>query len=98
KAIPDQASVISTLTIGGISSIADIDLVGLVISHTYIGDLRVSLTSPNNTTVILINRVCNNARFVDFSNITLDDGAATAIGSACPPTPNGTFRPSNPLS
>src|SRR5262249_34105402 len=96
KPIPDfangvQGLVTSTLNISGIGTISDINLVGLVISHTYIQDLRVTLRAPNNTQVRLIGQIC--AGEDDFSNITLDDQAAAAVNSVCPPTPGGTFRP-----
>lgn len=103
KSIPDFSNgspgvVTSTLNVSYVGSINDLDLIGLAISHTWIGDLRVSLTSPANTTVILIDRVCNNAGFSNFSNISLDDSAAQAIGTTCPAAPSGAFRPANPLS
>ena len=72
----------------GYGTIGDLDLVGLNITHTYIGDLIVKLTSPGGTTVTLINRICNAARAQNFNNTSLDDGAALAIGSSCPPTTN----------
>lgn len=97
RPIPDQGTVTSTLTIAANPGpIGDLDLVGLNINHTYIHDLRISLTSPQNTTVVLVNQVCNAED--NYSNITLDDEAAAAIGSTCPPTANASYRPGNPLS
>jgi plastocyanin/subtilisin-like proprotein convertase family protein len=102
KAIPDFANgvpgvVTLTLSLSGVGSIYDIDVIGLVISHTWIGDLQVSLTSPGGTTVLLVDRVCNGGANADLSNITLDD-AGQPMGAVCPPTPNAAYRPSNPLS
>jgi subtilisin family serine protease len=95
--IPDGGIAVSTLTISGNPGpIADLDLVGLDITHTWISDLRISLTSPQNTTVVLVDRVCTSQD--NFTNNTLDDEAATAIGSTCPPTAGAGYRPSNPLS
>jgi subtilisin-like proprotein convertase family protein len=99
KTIPDNsaAGVNSTVVIpAGYGTVVDVDLVGLNVTHTRINDLIVKLTSPGGPTITLINRICNNED--NFSNINLDDSAAAAIGSACPPSPNATFRPSNPLS
>lgn len=103
KPIPDfdnglPGVVTSTLNVSGIGAISDIDVTGLVISHTWIGDLRISLTSPGNTTVMLIDRACNNASSTGYSGLTLDDGAGQTIGATCPPAPSAAFRPGNPLS
>ncbi|MFL5734392.1 MAG: proprotein convertase P-domain-containing protein, partial [Chloroflexia bacterium] len=94
--ICDLCTVTSTVTIAGSGTITKIDLTGLDVAHTYINDLIVQLTSPSNTTVVLINRVCGGQD--NFSNITLDDSAATAIGSTCPPAAGTSYRPSSPLS
>src|SRR5204863_7441496 len=94
KSIPDSFVAQSTLNMTGIGTISDIDLVGLNISHTSISDLEVDLTSPDNTTVALIVQICGSED--NFTNITLDDGAAQSIGAVCPPTPGGTFRPGSP--
>src|SRR5207253_5966194 len=90
KAIPDVSTVTSYLIFSGVDTISKVNLTGLNITHTYIGDLIVTLTSPAGTTVTLINQVCNTARFQNFNNITLDDNAAAAIGSVCPPAANAT--------
>ena len=61
KNIPDNDpnGVTSVLTVpGGTGALTDLDLVGLNITHTFIGDVRVSLRSPAGMTVILINQVC----------------------------------------
>ena len=76
--------------------VTDVTLTLSGFDHTWIGDLQVRLTSPSGTSVLLIDRVCNSSRSIDFSNITLDDSAPT-IGSVCPPAFSGTYGPSNPL-
>lgn len=76
-------------------TITDLDLVGLNVTHTYIGDLEIRLTSPAGTSVLLVNRACDSSD--NFSNITLDDSAINRIGISCPPASGGTYRPSNPL-
>src|SRR6478672_9779885 len=57
KSIPDGQSggVNSTLVITNITTISDVDLVGLNINHGFIHDIRVRLTSPQGTQVLLIN-------------------------------------------
>ncbi|MBW2440473.1 MAG: S8 family serine peptidase [Deltaproteobacteria bacterium] len=56
-AIPDDdaAGISSTITVSQPGIIGSIK-VGVDITHTYIGDLRVALTAPDNTTIVLHNR------------------------------------------
>jgi len=55
KSIGDYQTVTSVTTVGDYFCIGDVD-VEVNISHTYIGDLTVDLTSPTGTTVRLHNR------------------------------------------
>jgi subtilisin-like proprotein convertase family protein len=55
QAINDNSTITSTLEVGDHFCIADVDL-ELDITHTYIGDLTVTLTSPEGTMVTLHNR------------------------------------------
>ena len=57
RAIPDDnaAGITSTLAVSNKGIIGSIK-VGVDITHTYIGDLRVALTSPHNTRIVLHNR------------------------------------------
>src|SRR4051812_15658284 len=98
KNIPDSraAGIDSTLVISNINTISDIDLTGLKINHNFIHDIRVKLTSPAGTQVLLINQVCGPD--ANFDTITLDDSASQVIGSVCPPTPGGRYRPQNALA
>lgn len=64
------------------------------LNHTWVGDLRAELISPNGTTVLLVNALCGAAD--NWGNVTFDDQALNPI--ACNPTPppgiaTGTFRP-----
>ena len=87
-------TVISTLTIPDSIQIADLNVVGLYGTHSYINDLKMSLTGPTGTTVILFNQICGaDANF----NLNLDDQAATAV-FPCPPIGGVTVRPQQPLS
>jgi subtilisin-like proprotein convertase family protein len=65
------------------------------ISHTWIGDLVVSLISPANTEIVLFNRGCDSGR-VQGINVTYDDAASTII--SCSTSLSGTYIPDNPLS
>jgi subtilisin-like proprotein convertase family protein len=123
-AIPDGSAtgVNVPLTISGFNgTLADLNLrfdgsqctaaanattVGL--AHDYVGDLVVKLTSPQGTTVTLMNRpggASNSGR--NFCQTVLDDDAANATSiqlvsssaaSTIGPPYVGTYRPANPLS
>lgn len=89
-------TVTSTLTVPAAQNItiADIDVVGLTITHTWISDLRVRLTSPASTTVSLFNNICDDE---DDISVTIDDEASTAV-FPCPPTGGVSVRPLQALS
>lgn len=65
------------------------------ITHTYDGDLLLSLITPTNASITLSNRQGNGGD--NFTNTIFDDEAATAIGSGAPPF-TGSFRPDSPLT
>ena len=89
-------TVTSTLTIGASGTIDDINLQNLNISHTWINDLIITLTSPDGTDVVLINQICNSENNI-LTN--LDDEASSPYSALpCPPTNNGTYQPFSPLS
>ena len=75
--------------------ITDLNVVGLMGTHSYVSDLRFTLTSPNNTSVVILDTICNGS-FADF-NLNLDD-QATINYASCPPTAGATIKPRNPLS
>lgn len=106
-AIPDANSVGATdsivLSEGG--SLLDLD-VSVEVSHSYVGDLIVTLTHEDTgTSAVIIDRPgftgtgfgCNGASI----DATLDDEAASPVENECAgstPTISGTFTPNNPLS
>jgi subtilisin-like proprotein convertase family protein len=72
------------------------------LDHTYVGDLLITLTSPQGTTVTLMNRPGNGLENAghNFCNTMLDDGAIASIQNivtAGAPY-SGTFKPPNPLA
>ena len=75
-------------------TISDLNVVGLTGTHTYVGDLTVSLTSPAGTTVVLFDEVCDDAQ--NFL-VNLDDEAAL-VTLPCPFASNQTARPAGSLS
>ena len=90
KTIPSSGSptVVSELLMidGGV--ISDLNLLDLDISHTWVADLDVRLTSPIGTEVILFNSICGSDNDVDLN---LDDDA---FGDPpCPPNDGGTYQP-----
>ena len=95
--IPNNATgdITSTINVSDGGTITDVNIKNLTGTHTYVGDLTFTLTSPENSSVVLIENKCNddNTGF----NINLDDQAAIAEVS-CPLSDGHTERPDNPLS
>ncbi len=75
-------------------NIADLNVVGLAGTHTFVGDLTISLTSPAGTTVVLFDQVCDDAQ--NFF-VNLDD-EASLISLPCPFAANQTAKPLGLLS
>lgn len=92
----NTAIVTSTLSVSNLGSINDIDVVGLVGTHSYINDLTVKLTSPSGTVISLFTNICNSEN--DF-NLNFDDAATnTNANIPCPAIGGGFYQPENPLS
>ncbi|MDO1501936.1 thrombospondin type 3 repeat-containing protein [Winogradskyella maritima] len=95
-AIPDgdPEGVTTTVLITEATVINDVNLT-LNITHTWVSDLIIRLTSPSGTTVELVNGIGGSGD--NFTNTVLDDDADDPIaGEAAPFT--GTFQPLNPLA
>jgi subtilisin-like proprotein convertase family protein len=97
-AIPDDdaGGVVSTLFVPISGRIKDLDVRINSIDHSFVGDLKVELVSPDNaTTVRLIEHVGGpNNGGDDLVDTIFDDGAATQIGSGTSAAPyTGSFRP-----
>ncbi|MFZ4057169.1 MAG: reprolysin-like metallopeptidase [Ferruginibacter sp.] len=84
----------STLSIPVGVTISDLNVVGLVGTHSYINDLTFDLQSPTGTLVNLFSNICASEN--NF-NLNLDDEAATTT-FPCPPTGGVTIKPTSPLS
>ena len=65
------------------------------LTHTFVGDLRLELTSPGGTIVVLANRPGGTANSGDnFIGTVFDDEASVAIGAGSTAAPyTGSFRP-----
>jgi len=97
KTIPDNSStgVNSTLSIGAAGTIGDMDVRLTSLTHTYDGDLIISLASPAGASITLINQRGGSGN--DFVNTVLDDEAATTVATGAAPF-TGSYRPDEALS
>lgn len=101
---PCNAPFTRTLSVADSFIVGDVNL-GLLMAHTYRGDVTITLAAPNGTRVKVFDRTSGGA---DNFNFLLDDQAATLIGSyaasttaaavtAVPPY-EVTAKPANALS
>ncbi len=81
-----------TINVPDSFNITDLD-VGFLATHAWRGDIRLTLTSPVGTTVILITTNTGFGGNIDNYNILLDDSSATMINTAPHNTPDGTVAP-----
>lgn len=106
--IPDNnpAGATSVLMVGDNVSLADLN-VRVNITHTFVGDLFISLTSPMGTTVTLLDRPGQPATMFGCGdnnmNVTFDDESAGDLENLCSgtnstPWLDGSGPPVNPLS
>jgi subtilisin-like proprotein convertase family protein len=92
--IPDLSTITSDLGLASTDSIADID-VALNLTHTWDGDLVITLTAPFNRSVVLVNRQGGDGD--NFTNTIFDDEATTLIDNGFAPF-TGRYRPEQALS
>ncbi len=79
-----------------ITTLLDLNVLNLNISHTWIQDLTVLLRSPSGTEVTLLQSICGEQ---DDMLLNFDDESMNDYGSfTCPPTNNETYKPLSPLS
>lgn len=95
--IPDDGGVNMDLSVATSGTITNIT-VDVDITHTYIGDLRGRLTSPDGTEVVLFSYLVGGSGNCFYNNIntTLDDDASTSIQDQCSasdPSVSGTHTP-----
>src|SRR5207249_72356 len=83
---------------GGTSCSNAVGATGVGLTHSFVGDLVVKLTSPTGTTITLINKTGDDGN--NFCQTVLDDNAIISIqgldSSIAPFT--GVFRPFTPLA
>jgi len=93
KPIPDLGSVTSTITIAAEGEVTNVQVVDLLGNHSFVGNLEMRLTSPQGTSVTLVNRICGSN---DNFHVSLQDLAETA--PPCPPTDGQYHTSAQPLS
>lgn len=101
---PCSSPLVRNFTVSTSYSVADVDL-GVLATHTWRGDIRITLQSPTGTRVQLVNGDINNISGDNF-NVRLNDGGAqtvntdgnTATHSTSAPPYQNDFSPNSPLS
>ena len=94
QAILDNTTINSLISVTDDKTVLDV-MVGVEITHTYDGDLLLSLITPTGTTITLSNRRGGGGDH--FTGTVFDDDATTAISSGSAPF-GGSFLPDSPLS
>lgn len=92
--LPDVRSTTVTMSIGSSMVIQNL-AVRLNVSHTWVGDLLITLRGPSGQTVTLINRRGGSGQ--NLTDTVFSDSASTSIASGVAPF-NSIFRPESPLS
>ena len=87
-------TVTSTLEFPNSGTISDVDVIGVNGVHTWVGDLTITITSPEGTTVVLVDQICDYDENFSFS---FDDDAASS-NIPCPPTTGLTYQPAGSLA
>jgi subtilisin-like proprotein convertase family protein len=95
KQILDLATVTSNVVVADTSIVTDVNVKNINITHTFDGDLILTLIGPNAARVTLVNRRGSSGD--NFVNTALDDASANPVASAAVPF-TGTFSPEQPLS
>jgi subtilisin-like proprotein convertase family protein len=96
-AIPDESSVgaASTINVAAAGLVKDLDVRITSLAHTWVGDLAIDLTSPDGTTVRLVQHPGGPDNGGDnLINTVFDDEAPTNISQGAAPY-TGAFRPQN---
>lgn len=102
-AIPDLGQLISTFDLGNCNTVDDV-AVGLDISHTWVGDLKITLTSPDATSVVIMDRpgVPGSGLGCTGDNVlaVLSDAGSGPVENTCFSNPaiSGILTPNNPLA
>lgn len=94
--IPDNSPVgVDVPVLVNQAAIVNSIVVSVNITHTFVGDLTLTLTSPAGTSVVLADGLGGGGD--NYTNTVFDDSAGTPIDAGAAPF-TGTFQPENPLS
>lgn len=86
----------SQLQIDESGIIEDINITNLEVSHTWVNDLVISISSPNGNSTTLLNQLCNSE---DNVELNFDDESTNLYSTIpCPPIGGGIYQPNQPLS
>ncbi|MXO83327.1 DUF11 domain-containing protein [Altererythrobacter aestiaquae] len=86
------APLVRTFVVGGSSfTVADVDL-GFFATHTWRGDIQLTLESPDGTRVQLVDGDATNTSG-DNLNVLLDDAHGTVVNTDAPTEPHSTTAP-----
>jgi len=77
-----------------IGTIQKVSVLNVDITHSAIGDLKISLVSPQATAAVLVNSVCDTSKNLKLSF----DDASPISAIACPPTSGAVVKPVDALS
>jgi subtilisin-like proprotein convertase family protein len=95
KVISDNATVTSNVTVAETGTVQKVTVTVSQITHTWDGDLVLTLIGPTGTRVVLSNR--HGSSGDNYTNTVFDDAATTPIASGTPPY-TGSFKPDAALS
>lgn len=99
------APLVRSFVVGTSYTVADVDI-GVFATHSYRGDMRMTLQAPDGTRVQIVNGNANGISGDNF-NVLLDDSAAQTVNTdsatgahstTAPPPFANTFAPDSPLS
>ncbi|WP_394973823.1 reprolysin-like metallopeptidase [uncultured Croceitalea sp.] len=90
----NASTITSTISVLQDLPLADLD-VNLDISHSYLEDLIITLTSPSGTTVTLLSKNCGNLNNI---NSVFDDDGVSISCSTIPPAISGAVKPLGSLN
>ncbi len=86
---PQIASTVSSIFIDELGTVDNIEVVNLDIDHSWIGDLDITLRSPEGSFIKLMERPCNNQ--TDMEEIRCGFKPTSAIIAPCPPNTNESY-------
>lgn len=92
--VPNEIEAVITIPASENVLIGDVNI-GIDLSHTWLADLTISITSPAGTEIILMDGDCGQSNDI---NVVFDDSGATFSCSNTNPAVNGLLKPSNSLS